>query len=82
MGDRTVHDAAIGREQRALERAARAWEHQKKAELEADEATDPDLARMHREEAETHRRAAQLHEQASKIQAAHARAHDGHETDE
>jgi len=71
-----MHDAAIEREQRARERAARALDHQRLAELEAEAATDPDMARMHGEEAATHGRAAQLHLQASEIQAAHARAHD------
>jgi hypothetical protein len=70
-----MHDAALARAQRARERAARALEHQKQAELEADAATDPDLKRIHSEEAATHGRAAQLHQEASEIQAAHAKAH-------
>jgi hypothetical protein len=80
MNDRSMHEAALARRERARRRKARALEHQKQAELNAEAATDPMTVRLLRREAELHGRAAGLHEQAMASHAEHARAHQVNET--
>jgi hypothetical protein len=77
MDDSELNAEAQAREQRALEREARARAHQRDAELKAAAEDDPARARERQAEAEVHSRAAEGHREAVELQREHAEHHQG-----
>jgi len=65
----------LARAERARKREARALEHERTAQRKAEAESDPNMAEVHRVEAETHARAARVHHDAIEFQTKHAQEH-------